>query len=476
LIVRSPDGPPRATTSAIDEGTRFSLGELPVGDDLELEVELRSATQRLVGFGRSKGPIEVSADRDAEVVIPIRRPYIYTSGSADLSTIDPTVDSGEEYQGTVALPEAPAIAVTAGGGDMVVISVTSDRSEARLISTSTHTVLDVPAVVLPPAATDAAATRDGHWLVVGHAGGNGLSVVDLEAARGGAAAVTAIPLQGDVGAVAIGMDSGGGERAYALLNKATGPSCTPRSTIAMIKLDDLEATPVLGEAGSPLSDIAASHLAVGVIGADPCNGAIVAIQPDEIASRLVLAEVPNPTSVAVLGDRIWGAGNVPSPNQGRDAAHVVMVSVGIDGSGAARFDLPALQESVVATEIGQPGQEALERLNAQTTEAYDLAILPGGELLALLTHATYHGDVVTYPGPFGDFPVIPEMQFDTWEIAVVTSNGRPSQRVQARCEGEILGPPDAVLKEWACAEDGSRELPLGADFEPRTIAALYGAR
>jgi hypothetical protein len=187
LVAEVPGEPRRTETHQVDADGHVELGDIAVADDVRVSVELRSATQRVLGYGRS-GPIAVSPQETVEVPVRVRRPFAYTGGAPGaVATFDPTVDPAErDFKGEVAMDRTPSVVVgTPDGAMMAVLAAVGNGGEVRLLSTSTHAV-EGATVPLQAPPVDAVVTADGRFLVASHDGpSGGISVVDLEAAARG---------------------------------------------------------------------------------------------------------------------------------------------------------------------------------------------------------------------------------------------------------------------------------------------------
>jgi hypothetical protein len=100
--------------------------------------------------------------------------------------------------------------------------------------------------------------------------------------------------------------------------------------------------------------------------------------------------------------------------------------------------------------------------------------MPGGEQLGLTLHAVMAGDALV---DGSNAIVIPSLNMSTEEYWLLDASTRaPTQRVRTDCS-LVVGPCDpfaCILQNWACLPDV--DAPLGNQFTPTGVIALYGAR
>ncbi len=478
LVTYVPDQPPRSETRQISGGaTQLSLGRLEIGDGISLAVEMRAPNQRLVGYGRSPGPIDVAADQMVQVPINMRRPFVYVTGGSQLATFDSTRDAAgaTDYRGSIPLARAPSVAAaTADGLDVVVVSDTGNGAELSLVSTSTHEPSTAAPVPLNAAPSDIAISPDSHWAVVGHSGAQGgLSIVDLGAARAGQAAVQFVPI-GSVGAVIIGAHTSK-PRAVALLDRAPGPGCQTgdiASSVVTVSLADASMGPSF-DLGTPVRDIAVSDDGGFVFSADVCSDKIDKLSLDDDVQPAPLLMVPQPTAVAVFDDRVWAVGT--EPPAGNLPWRLMLVSARDDGTGETRVELPQIQESARSDDFTGNGQAAEQRMDADSLEAYDLAVTPGADHLAILVWEWFQASEM---GSFLGQPIIPAMTLESREYLLVNAlTTAIVQRVRTSCdlqwESDPFNPP--VLDSWSCTQDSGQDVSSEA-YNPKHVSILYGSR
>ena len=99
VLAQSPDIPPIANRTVLT-GSSFKAGELPVGENLQINVLLHDVSNRLVGLGEAPELVDIVGDKATKLVIPVRKPFIYASSGSALYTFDPTLDPrNAKFQG-----------------------------------------------------------------------------------------------------------------------------------------------------------------------------------------------------------------------------------------------------------------------------------------------------------------------------------------------------------------------------------------
>jgi hypothetical protein len=470
LVASAPGGAPRATTSLISSDGSFELGELPVAADLDLAVELRDASQRLVGYGRAVGPVTTSPDDTVEVRVPVRRPFVYVTedgGGAQLATFDPTRDPLDgSYKGSLAIPDTTILAVPAGGSDVVLLG----DDGLRRLSTSDHAVVQGSPTTLPTAINDAVTSPDGAWLVVGHA--EGIALVNVQTG-----AITDQGVDAAVERVAIAATASGGLAAVGLVDRAT--ECGTTSQLVIIPLDG-SAAPTTIETNRALADIGASPQQARVVGADACENELAIVSGGEG----VLTTIPQPAAVAVLGGRAFVVGSVPGdidPIEGVTTApgHLEVVAVDVAGGAEVRVQLPGVVQSTVTTRVRE--RDISRNLMAHVVVPTDLSVVPPGDLVAIAYQAGFRApnliDLIQNP-PFPPTPrtIFPQIVAATAEYQLVDlTSGTFVQRVRTRCDLDIDLTGDPLFPQWLCSAAAGQDV-ADREFVPASVAALYGAR
>jgi hypothetical protein len=476
LVSWLPGETPQAETRQIGDRTvALDMGSVEIADQVRLAVEMRSATQRLVGYGRSPGPVTVEPDQIVDVPINVRRPFVYATGASSIATFDSTLDLRFiAYGGSIATPAPPKVVVPTPDGAHLVVGVASGNGgQVFRVLSSTHTMSeDAPInLTLPP--NDIAIASNNRIAVVAHNGSSGgVSLVDLET---GDALFIAM---GTVDAIAIGRgrDAEDEERAFALIDRTVVDGCGGNpSTIVAIPLDDPTNLGPTIAYEAPLRDLAASRDTREIVIADGCNQRLYKIDPDDDAQRAELTRVLNASAVAMLDGRVWGVGTLAAtPDLG---ARLLIVSINLDGEDEVRVELDETKDQAVALDFTTDGQQALNRMGADTLTAIDMAIVPGGDHIALLTRAHYEGE------EFVDFifgVLLPEMTMDTSEYLLIdTANTQAVQRLRTSCALWWDSNSDPYLDRWECAaavDQDAIDPQSPQAYIPEQISVLYGAR
>jgi hypothetical protein len=478
LVTYMPDEAPQSETrQLVDPGAPLSLGRLDVAEGVSLALELRTPNRRLIGYGRSPGTIEVQATETVRVPMKIRRPFVYVSGGTTLATFDSTRDATvtDSYLGQIDVGGSPWVAVpTQDGADLVVGMPAGVGGEMRLVSTSNHRPSELDPIPLSAAPVDAAVTGDNRWVVFAHSGDSGgLSIVDLAAAREGRAEVEFVPL-GNVGAVGIGSRASR-PKAVALLDRGTGSTCpdTPGSVIAAVDLEDPSVIAPMISHDVPLHDIAVSDDGNTVVAADLCSNRLQKFSLVDDVQPAELTVMQDPTAVAIFDDRAWAVGTLPPMNG--QPRRLIVVSVALDGTGETRVELPPSQERAVSADFTDEGQQAEQRMDADDLEAFDIAVVPGADHIAILARGYYHA---LEDGDFLGQPIIPEMELEAYEYLLVNASTTALvQRVRTWCDLQWVSDPfnPPILDDWDCSLDADQDV-AATPYVPQHISILYGGR
>ena len=477
LVTWEPGEAPRSETRAVDDpAAGLDMGVLAAGREVGLAVELRSATQRLLGYGASPLPVAPAGGDDTVVRLEVRRPFVYAAGSASrLDTFDSTLDPGDDGTfGGIAVASPVASTATRDGAELVVIAARGDTTaELRLVSTATHQPVDGAVVAIPGAVSDLAVTADGTRAVVAHDGAaGGVSVVDLAAARLGEAVVATVEI-GPVGAVALIEQPEAAARAAVLVGRSRAFGCDAElaaSSLAVVELSD--GGPVVAssiELGSPIADIAAQDGVVYL--ADPCGDAIDRVAVDEGGEPSVLFSLDEACAVAVQGGRVWGAGWLPLA--GAQGARVLLTSSDAEGADMTRVELPPAQERARSTDFEGEDQRVEIVIEADRVRPFELVALPGGDLVALLIEGYFHSEEWT--DIFGD-PVVSEIELTTFEYLLVQASSRAVvHRLRTFCDGTATA--GATLANFECGAGSDQvAVPDEEMYRPVQLSAIYGGR
>lgn len=483
LVTTMSGSSPVSETQVVAPGNALTFGRVPAGGDVEVAIELRSATQQLIGFGRTQ--VDVTAGETTPVELAIRKPFVYLSGGDALAVLDATIED-EASSSLAPLPvggDAIAAAATRDGTELWVVADSGAMQQLAMITTASHQLDETTAIdVGTRPVTSIALSVDGRFATLGHGGADGgISLVDLAAARRGQTAIAFHPL-GDVGAVAMAPGENGSPRAYALIDRARSAGCdraAPPSTLAWLPLADPSAGGTITYNG-PVHDVAVTAAGDLAIVADACRHELRSISlfaPSESERFLSLA---NASAVAIEGGRVWGAGSSTAPLTG--ASVIRIASRDLYNDDETQITLAALETSVLSVDIADSepdGDRNVEqRLRADATGLIDLAILPGSDQVAVVTAAAYHES--SFYVLVNGFPrlFIPEMEVVTREYLLIdAATAAFVQRIRTSCVITTFPPPDEdpVLRSWDCV------VPPGADetavpFLPTTAVALLGSR
>jgi hypothetical protein len=468
-VVAQPfSGDPVETTSVIAADDTFQAGDLPAGEPVAIQVELRDATGRLVGYGRALAPVELSVDEITQVRIAVRRPFLYAASSAGLFTFDPTRDSIDPmYQGRLS-PPAPLRTVPLGGDQLAVVRST----EVDLIATEDHQVAADP-IGLAATANDAAPVPGQRRVVLGMT--TGFVIVDLETGE-----VRPVDTGGKaIARVTVGIAEDGRTIAYGLVNPVAVPevdeacASAAKSELAMIDLAAPDAV-AFRTLDSGLADLAAGVDAPGLVGAAPCSGELVLIEP---AGESQLATLSRAASVAIQGTRVWGAGTDPAQIRytGPDIDYVeddaieLLTFVDLRGGGPTQFTLGRNRETMI--DMDDPAHEHAQVMKPMSALPLDLVVLAGGEFVAVATRYMYHSNALTS----GITIVLPQMDATTSDLILVDgATLTAAQRIRTDCD-LTTGQAD-IFPNWECGAPDEAEVPRLGTFEPSALGALFGAR
>ena len=467
LQVTGPSITTQIQSRPVVRGEPLDLGEVPIADGLSLTLAASDAAGRLLGFGRTEAPVDVSLGVDAEIEVRLRRPFAYMIGGPQLTAIDTTFDITQpnyrrDLAGTGA---ASAVAVPPDGRDIVVV----EGTQVRLLDTATHQpVAGGAAATLTPGTTDAMVSPDSAWLIVAHA--TGVSLVRLADLRAGSASPTFLPV-GNAGAIAVS-----GNTAWVLVD-AIGDDCPAQAPSSSLVRIDLAAGSAgdLTSMGVQIADLAADTLTGTVLAALPCANKVQRLSDDAGTPTLSdVLDLPRAGAVAAVGGRAWALGAI----DGNGTAHLVLATIELADPAmpSATIPLPVPEELASSDDFdlgGVPGQSAEVRMGADQVRPIDLAVLPDGSRLAVLWNGSYE-TVAFGTNPFGG-PLISGLTLTTSEYQLLdAATAAPLQRLRTRCQGEVKG--DGLIKSFACVQSPGQDIVLGDDYAPTHIAVLFGER
>jgi hypothetical protein len=475
LVRSAPGEPVTRTTRRMGDRGQLDMGSIEAGQDLNLAVELRSSTQGLLGYGRATAPIDLSPGDSVEVSMHVRRPFVYVTGHATVTTFDPTPDAiGAQYRGSIGAVQGAAVTAPTPDGTTLLLGVPAPNGgNLYLVSTSDYGRPMPEAIGLRQPPVDLVVSPSGRYAVVAHAGATGgVSVIDLQAP-------TPIPQfvsLGSVERVAVGAVAPGSpqERAYALINKDFDCSSTTGSRVTTVELDDPRENGPSTPFEKPIQDIAASPGFSFAVVANACDNMVERVEPGAATARVGLAEVPGVTAVAIMDERIWSVGSL-LPGGGK-GARLLMVSMDQNGDDAIARELPRFQERAVATVFSGDGEEALRQIDADIITAMDMAVLPGADSIALITKGYFLASEITGTDAVQtEFTVLPQLEIDNYEYVLIdTATVTPVQRWRTSCELTKTWTKAYILvNDWACWQEDDFD---GVEYVPSSLSVLYGTR
>jgi len=483
-------------------GSSFKAGELPVSEDVQINVLLHDVSNRLVGLGEAPELVDIVGDEKTTLTIPVRRPFIYAAGSSgtatSLYTFDPTLDPRDmKFQGKLAGLATPQVAISVGG-DLLVVG---GGNQLQQVDTATHKVTGMT-VTLPAALNDVAPVPSEKRVVAATA--MGISIVDLATAQVTNAMV------GPVDRVAVGPAADGRMVAYGLVGRVPATdlppplgTCMGSSSIVAVFIDApaVTAPKPLGAAVSAIaaSPSAAKPNAGAVYAALPCTNQVVRIDGDptsEVAQLTLvkLSDLKNAAAIAVQGDRVWAAGTEPSTpscltgpctatsslacpettnarvsyvDQG---ARLAVQSIPAAGGPATTVVLPERRETMIDTM--DPSHQHAQVLHPLTSVPLDLVTLPGGQYVAIVMKNSYFIDS-TFDGLQYILPCLKVSSAD-WLLVDMASSSI-GQRVRPHCMITNMR-QGAYFSSWACDDPPEAETAKQGDFTPLSVGALFGAR
>jgi hypothetical protein len=453
--------PPEVLTREYDPtAASAGLGELAIRDGVRLSLEVQSANGRLLGFGRVAEPVSVQAGDEVTVSILLRRPFAYVAGASRLFTMDTTVEPGFPYRDGIDDVTFPiAVEATADGAELLVVT----GGNLSLVSTSDHLPIG-GSVAVGGGVLDVAASPDSRWGVVLRSGG--IAIVDLDELRGGAAEARNVDL---ASASAIALDA---TTAYVITD---GSQVCTGAPSALLAIGLIGAQPVGNLAlGSTASDVAVDAESGALAVAQPCRGMVVAIASLDDAAPVDLLPVPAPTTVAASRGRIWAMGSSPGTGS------LVLASIGFGGDDMTSVVLPAAEQSARTSDLSEPGQSAEVRITADTIRAIDMAVLPDGQRVALVSYAQYHSDEIDRFLGFSPVIVFPAIDVQTNEYMLIDARGGGVlQRMRTTCNlttsASDWGPELIDPASWQCGTNPGQDV-SGEAFSPTHVAVLYGDR
>jgi hypothetical protein len=474
-------------------GSTFQAGELPVGDNVQINVLLHDVSNRLVGLGEAPELVDIIGDQKKTLTIPVRKPFIYASSGTALYSFDPTLDPRNmKFQGRLPGLSAPAIAVSVGGDRLVV----GGGTQLQVIETATHKVIG-NAITVPGAVNDVAAVPTQKKVAVAHA--SGIAIVDLDTGTVTNAAV------GAVDKVTVGPAGDGRMFAYGLVGRVAPPDmppslvmCTGASSVVAVAVDAPAVTSPK-PLGAAVSGIAAAPAQAAVFATLPCAGQVARIDGDptsEVAQLTLtkMSDLRTAAGVAVLGDRVYATGTRPavpmctgqctpmtstacpetSTNRVTyvaDGARLVVQSLPIAGGDAVTIELPERRETML--DSGDGAGSHAQVLHPLGTVPVDMVALPGGQYVSVVTRNSYYIESAV-DGTFG--VILPCLKTSTSDwLLVDMASSSIAQRVRSHCMITNVR-PGALFPNWECDQPPESERSTQGDYVPLSVGALFGVR
>lgn len=483
------DQTPVSTTSVLD-GNTFSAGDLAVADDVRIDVQLRDASNRLVGVGEADQPIDIVANEHTTVVLPVRRPFVYASNGVSLFSFDPTLDATNgAFQGQLSgISGAPQVAVSVGGDRLAIVSSTA----ITVFATDTNMAVGSP-IQLPGVTRDAAHVPNSRKVAV--ASDRGISIVDIDS---GSVQTTMVA---GVERVTVGPTGDGRMLAHGLIGRvapAVNPLlvCSGTSSLVTIDVDAPPASATANPLPDAISDIAAAPENVGLFATLPCRGKVAKVTGEIDSGTPALedfATLSRASVLAVSGGRVIAAGTEvsdptcspscqptsstacsgPPPsskvNFVDEGANLIVLSIPLAGGMPVSIALPDRRETLL--DEADPANAHAQVLRAFGTVPLDLVALPGGQHVGLVTTSNYYIEELVDSG----FTVLPCLNATTADwLLLDLASGSTASRVRTSCTLEV-GQAD-LFPDWKCDVPPPGETPAFGEYVPLSVGALFGAR
>lgn len=467
LVVRDASGSKQRLSRTGDSRGGFSLGRLDEGE-VSLSIELLGSNGRLLGYGRAADRVAVRSGDDVEVEIKVRRPLVYLSGHPDeLATFDASEDVRSTITSGVSLGQvAAATASSADGAEIFVVTEGNGSAALTTLSTSTHQIGEVLAS-LPGGVGDLAVAEAG-FAAVAHrsdlaGAGGGVTLIDL--ARPETPSFLEL---GDTRRVVFDDQRGA---AYALVRPTVICQVNEQVDAEIVGLGislDNETPAPLAWTGSA-ADVAVDPASGILYVADPCAGAVSALDPGSTEGPVPVLDLPAASAVAIHDGMLTAAGNTPV--DGGVALALVSLDLMTPGAEPVTLQLPALKERAVSVELDESGQSVEVVAGADAAAVVDMSVVPGTDRIALVSLAAFAINASVDSG----FEVTPDMLLTAWEYQVVDASGALVQRVRTQCDLEVEIDPNTIFTEWGCGQADNQTVPA-VEFEPRTLNVLFGSR
>jgi hypothetical protein len=463
ITLREPTGD-TVRAVAIAPGGGFDLGEMAPKAEVAIEAILRNDSGTAVGYGRTAGPVALTAG--AAVVVPIRRPIVYIAGVnytgsppnwfgvpstySDLSV-------GGALSATTRAGQRPVLMVSAGPAlyaiDQGVVGATGalvGDATVRPLAAADHALGAPLRGALSGAAQDGAGSDDGSLLAIGTS--TALYVVD---ARPESAAPVRAVAQGNFSRVAVVSQPGGALAAVAIKNRITTTGAPCAATAELWWVGDLggEATARMLAVGG-FTDVAADAGRAWYL--DGCKGELGEITGE--GPRRQRGDLGRATAIAVSSGQAWIGVERAMPT-----VLAVVVTPLTSVGGPVRLLWSEVQEQILAAERF-PGVQ--RRMPAQSAVFRHLEVGAGGELIAAGTAGAYYGAEV----PEANFP---EMDIETEELRVFDAGtGGVIQRYRSWCDGAYFVIATDI-QDWICASTAGQTAAADGTLEQRIQSMTF---
>ncbi len=488
ITASAPGESPIGNTTQLSSGI-VSVGDLPVGNDIQIGVVLRDVSNRIVGVGEAGQSVDIVGDKATKLAIPVRRPFVYAASGTALYAFDPTLDPRDaKFQTMLAGVSGPQLVISVGGDRLAVIS----GNQVQVVVTETNTVMG--SISVPAMVTDATAVPGTHKLAIAH--GQGIAIVDLDEGS------VANAMVGPVDRVTVGPGSDGLMVAYGLVGRVLPPdkppalsTCTGMSKIVAVSVDSPAAV-MPAAVTAAVSDLAAAPDSPMLFATLPCTGKVARVQGVIEGGALTLMDVADLERAAVLtvaGDRVFAAGTKPSspmcttsctattpvacPQPAgnhlafvTEGAHMIVKSIPLDGGMPVTLDVPGRRETII--DKGDTARQHAQVLKALGVVPIDLVTLPGGQYVGLVTKSRYYIEELrdTFQ------TILPCLDTTTADwLLIDMASSSVAQRVRTSCN--VIVGPNAFFDMWECdlPPEGERNA-FGTQYVPSSIGALFGSR
>jgi hypothetical protein len=489
VVASSPEIGTLSSTSILDKDQSFSSSPLPVANGVQIDVLFHDDSNRLVGVGEAPSLVDIIGDKQTELTIPVRRPFIYASSGSKVFSYDPTLDARQpKFQGTLAGVTSPQIMVSVGSDRLVV----AGTNQLQVIDTATNMVMGSP-IAIPGTIHDAAPIPKQHRVAV--ATSNGIAIVDLDSGAvmmGGS---------GSVDKVTVGPTLDGHQVATGLVGRVAPPlgpldPCSGNSSLLAVDVDSPDPSATPQATGQAVADLAAAPDVATLFAALPCSNKVAKVEGITFTDFTAL---PRASAIAVANQRLWAAGAKPAVPDCQNASGVdvpcaanamsgcsatgtapivfvttgsslVVESIPVAGGTPQEVDVPDVRETIIS--LQDSAHQHAQVLRTFGLQPLDLVVLPGGQYVSLITKNTYYIAALGTQSAI----ILPCIEATTgnWVLMDMAS-ASVAQRVRTRCD-KVVGPSDSIFTDWDCDDPPEGQAPTQGAYMPTSVGALFGAR